>query len=77
LHPYTVNRVIKGAADAAGLDPHIVQGLSGHSMRVGAARTWRKKNGECRRANGESAIRDHIRGQAQVGVTKPAFTRKS
>ena len=37
LHPYTVNRVIKGAADAAGLDPHIVQGLSGHSMRVGAA----------------------------------------
>ncbi len=37
LHPYTVNRVIKGAAAAAGLDPQIVQGLSGHSMRVGAA----------------------------------------
>jgi hypothetical protein len=27
--------------------------------------------------HGESAIRDHIRGQVQVGVTKPAFTRKS
>jgi hypothetical protein len=25
----------------------------------------------------ESAIRDHIRGQVQVGVTKPAITRKS
>jgi integrase/recombinase XerD len=37
LHPYTVNRIIKGAANAAGLDPHIVQSLSGHSMRVGAA----------------------------------------
>src|ERR1700730_10792100 len=28
LHPYTGNRVIKGAADAAGLDSHIVHGLS-------------------------------------------------
>jgi len=37
LHPYTVNRIIKMAADAAGLDPAIVQSLSGHSMRVGAA----------------------------------------
>ena len=37
LSPYTVVRVIKGAADAAGLNPHIVQNLSGHSMRVGAA----------------------------------------
>jgi site-specific recombinase XerD len=37
LHPYTVNRIIKGAANAAGLDPHIVESLSGHSMRVGAA----------------------------------------
>jgi integrase/recombinase XerD len=37
LHPYTVNRVIKGAADAAGIDPRIVRSLSGHSMRVGAA----------------------------------------
>jgi integrase/recombinase XerD len=37
LHPYTVNRVIKGSADAAGLDSRIVQSLSGHSMRVGAA----------------------------------------
>jgi integrase/recombinase XerD len=37
LHPHTVNRVIKSAAQAAGLDPAIVQNLSGHSMRVGAA----------------------------------------
>jgi len=37
LNPYTVNRVIKGAAAPAKLDPHIVQALSGHSMRVGAA----------------------------------------
>ncbi len=37
LHPYTVNRIIKGAANAAGLDSNIVQNLSGHSMRVGAA----------------------------------------
>jgi site-specific recombinase XerD len=37
LHPYTVNLIIKGAADAAGLDPDVVQNLSGHSMRVGAA----------------------------------------
>ena len=37
LHPYTVNLIIKGAADAARLDPQIIQSLSGHSMRVGAA----------------------------------------
>lgn len=37
LHPYTVNRIIKGAANAARLDTHIVESLSGHSMRVGAA----------------------------------------
>jgi integrase/recombinase XerD len=37
LHPYTVNRIIKGAADAAGLNAEVVQSLSGHSMRVGAA----------------------------------------
>jgi site-specific recombinase XerD len=37
LHPYTVNRIIKAAAQAAGLDPDVVKSLSGHSMRVGAA----------------------------------------
>ncbi len=37
LHPYTVNRIIKGAASAAGLENEIVRNLSGHSMRVGAA----------------------------------------
>lgn len=37
LHPYTVNRIIKSAAEAAGMQPQIVQNLSGHSMRVGAA----------------------------------------
>jgi len=37
LHPYTVNRIIKGAASAAGLNTDIVACLSGHSMRVGAA----------------------------------------
>jgi site-specific recombinase XerD len=37
LHPYKVNRIIKGTANAARLDPLIVQNLSGHSMRVGAA----------------------------------------
>jgi integrase len=37
LHPYTVNRIIKAAADAARLAPNVVQSLSGHSMRVGAA----------------------------------------
>ena len=39
LHPYTVNLIIKGAADAAGLDPDVIQNLSGHSMRVGARKT--------------------------------------
>ena len=37
LHPYTVNLIIKGAAVAARLDLRIIQSLSGHSMRVGAA----------------------------------------
>ncbi len=37
LHPFTVNCIIKAVATAAGLDPAIVAGLSGHSMRVGAA----------------------------------------
>ncbi len=37
----------------------------------------RMENAAARMGHGESAIRDHIRGQVQVGVTKPAFTRKS
>jgi integrase len=37
LHPYTINRIIKAAADAAFIDPAIIRSLSGHSMRVGAA----------------------------------------
>jgi site-specific recombinase XerD len=37
LHPYSVNRIIKETAKAVPLDPRIVQNLSGHSMRVGAA----------------------------------------
>jgi len=37
LHPYSVNRTLKIAAAAAGLERETVQGLSGHSMRVGAA----------------------------------------
>ena len=37
----------------------------------------RMENAAARVGHGESAIRDHIRGQVQVGVTKPAFTRKS
>ena len=37
LHPFTVNRTIKTMADAAGVDHSIVNQLSGHSMRVGAA----------------------------------------
>src|ERR1700730_17065572 len=37
----------------------------------------RMENAAARMGHGESAIRHHIRGQVQVGVTKPAFTRKS
>ena len=37
LNPYSVNRIIKGAASAAGLNANVVACLSGHSMRVGAA----------------------------------------
>ena len=37
LHPYSVNRIIKKAALAAGLSKIEIQKLSGHSMRVGAA----------------------------------------
>lgn len=37
LHPYSVNRIIKKAALAAGLSKTEIQKLSGHSMRVGAA----------------------------------------
>lgn len=37
LHPYSVNRIIKSAAEAAELPRRMVEELSGHSMRVGAA----------------------------------------
>lgn len=37
LHPYSVAYILKGCAVAAGLDQSVVEGLSGHSMRVGAA----------------------------------------
>lgn len=37
LHPFTVTRIIKELAEAAGLDKSLVCQLSGHSMRVGAA----------------------------------------
>ena len=37
LHPYSVNRILKKAALAAGLSKQEIQKLSGHSMRVGAA----------------------------------------
>jgi len=37
LHPYTVVRILKQAARAANLPAKLVQNLSGHSMRVGAA----------------------------------------
>ncbi len=37
LHPYTVTRIIKELAEAAGLETSLVRQLSGHSMRVGAA----------------------------------------
>ena len=37
LHPYSVNRILKQAARAAGLSAQAIEHLSGHSMRVGAA----------------------------------------
>jgi integrase len=37
LHPYSVNRILKQAARAAGLSVQAIEHLSGHSMRVGAA----------------------------------------
>lgn len=37
LHPYSINRILKRTARAAGLSAQIIKGLSGHSMRVGAA----------------------------------------
>lgn len=37
LDPIAVNRLVKGRAGRAGLAPEVVRGLSGHSMRVGAA----------------------------------------
>jgi site-specific recombinase XerD len=37
IHPFTVNRILKRAAQAADLSSHQIERLSGHSMRVGAA----------------------------------------
>ncbi len=37
LHPYSVNRILKLRAGAAGLPAPAIAHLSGHSMRVGAA----------------------------------------
>lgn len=37
LHPYSVNRILKRAAQTAGLADETIKRLSGHSMRVGAA----------------------------------------
>ncbi len=37
LHPFTVNRVLKKVASAAGVPEPSIERLSGHSMRVGAA----------------------------------------
>jgi integrase/recombinase XerD len=37
LHPYSVARVLKDLARRAGLDKTLIEKLSGHSMRVGAA----------------------------------------
>jgi integrase len=37
LHPYAVVRILKERAKAAGLEKTLVERLSGHSMRVGAA----------------------------------------
>ena len=37
VHPHTINRVLKSAAEAAKLPGEMVEQLSGHSMRIGAA----------------------------------------
>jgi site-specific recombinase XerD len=37
LSPMTVSRVLKTAAHASGMDPAVVEEISGHSMRVGCA----------------------------------------
>ena len=37
LHPFTVNRILKRAAQAALLSSQEIERLSGHSMRIGAA----------------------------------------
>lgn len=37
LHPHSIGRVIKQAAERAGLSQNDVKKLSGHSMRIGAA----------------------------------------
>jgi integrase/recombinase XerD len=37
LHPHSIGRIVKLAAERAGLSQNEVQKLSGHSMRIGAA----------------------------------------
>lgn len=37
LDPTSIRRAIKRAAHSAGIDPELAAGLSGHSMRIGAA----------------------------------------
>ena len=37
LHPHSVGRILKQRAVSAGLQPDLVDAISGHSMRVGAA----------------------------------------
>ena len=37
LHPFSVNRILKGLAGVAGVSRRDIRKLSGHSMRVGAA----------------------------------------
>lgn len=37
LHPRTINRRLEALARQAGVEPEIIQGLTSHSMRVGAA----------------------------------------
>ena len=37
MHPHTINRIIKTVAKDAGLPEKIINDLSGHSMRIGAA----------------------------------------
>jgi integrase/recombinase XerD len=37
LHPFTINKVLKATAHAAGLKDDVVKAISAHSLRVGAA----------------------------------------